>query len=142
MSWTAESAKDHCCGVAIATQTELMPLSYKTSDAKEGDELIDDCFRECALLLDADPEVVSTTLLLAPAWASGLQAWGDLGYWMEDFFEEEDEPVSATVDYRRVQSAAPPVRALNRLSDNSAHERAALRKQNRGSELPSELVLR
>ena len=70
------------------------------ADAKDGDELINDCFRECAVLLDSDPDEVSTTLLLAPAFAAGLQAWGDVGYWMEDYLEEEDEPV-------RVFLAAP-----------------------------------
>jgi hypothetical protein len=68
-------------------------IRYAISDAKDGDELIDDCFRECAFLLDNDPSVVSTTLLLAPAFAAGLGAWGDVGYWMEDYLEEEDEPL-------------------------------------------------
>ena len=27
------------------------------------------------------------------AWQSGLQAWSDLGYYLEDLLEEDDEPV-------------------------------------------------
>lgn len=55
--------------------------------------MMKDCYRECAYLLDADPEQVETTLLMAPAWQSGLQAWSDLGYYLEDLLEEDDEPV-------------------------------------------------
>lgn len=68
-------------------------IRYAISDAKDRDELIDDCFRESAFLLDADPDSVVTTLLVAPAFAAGLQAWGDVGYWMEDYLDGEDEPL-------------------------------------------------
>ena len=36
------------------------------TDAKDAQEMMKDCYRECAYLLDADPEQVETTLLMAP----------------------------------------------------------------------------
>ncbi len=36
------------------------------TDAKDAEEMMKDCYRECACLLDADPEQVETTLLMAP----------------------------------------------------------------------------
>lgn len=54
---------------------------------------------ECAVLLDSEPGLVATTLLMAPAFSAGLQAWSDVGYWMEDYLEEEDEPVRSLYPY-------------------------------------------
>ena len=42
---------------------------------------------------------MATTLLMAPAFAAGLQSWSDVGYWMEDYLEEEDEPVHSLYAY-------------------------------------------
>ena len=65
-------------------------IRYAISDARDRDALASDCFAEFAFLLDSERSEVSTTLLLAPAFGEGLQAWGDFGYWVEDFLEEDD----------------------------------------------------
>ena len=54
------------------------------------------------MLLDSEPGLVATTLLMAPAFAAGLQSWSDVGDGMEDYLEEEDEPVHSLYAYAYV----------------------------------------
>jgi len=76
----------------------MKPVSEKTvryvvSDAADTETLIRDSWKEAALLLDTDMDVIATTLLMAPNWAEGVDDYANMGYWMEDYLEEDEEPI-------------------------------------------------
>jgi len=68
-------------------------VRYVVSDATNSDDLVSDSWREAALLLDADPEEIATTLVMAPKFAGDIDEYAGMGYWMEDYLEDEDEPI-------------------------------------------------
>ena len=47
-------------------------IKYVISDAKSTEDIIKDSFSAAAVLLDTDPALLSTTLLIAPAFAESL----------------------------------------------------------------------
>jgi hypothetical protein len=68
-------------------------VRYVVSDATNSDDLVSDSWREAALLLDTDPEEIATTLVMAPKFAGDIDEYAGMGYWMEDYLEDEDEPI-------------------------------------------------
>lgn len=68
-------------------------VRYVVSDATNSDDLVSDSWREAALLLDTDPEEIATTLVMAPNFAGDIDEYASMGYWMEDYLEDEDEAI-------------------------------------------------
>lgn len=68
-------------------------IRYAVSDAKTEEDLVEDFFREGELLLEADPEEIATTMLIAPNYLDGIEEFFDLYEWLRDVLESGDEPI-------------------------------------------------
>jgi hypothetical protein len=104
LSEEAESAAVQCCEQWIqehVIRIGLCPyaskpfvenkIRYAVSEAQTDEELVADFFAEGKLLLDAPPDELATTMLVAPLYPEGIKGFYWLYEWLTDTLEAEGE---------------------------------------------------
>jgi len=68
-------------------------IRYAVTDSASDEDLLEAFFDEALLLLEASPEELATTMLIAPSYSGGIEQFYELYVALTDLLESEDEDV-------------------------------------------------